>query len=721
MNTDWVAEDNSVPEKTNVSGVKSGHNAQLVTFYLSHTDYDGLATAGIGEKHTAYNYLEQIRIYSDETNYVTLKDAYQADGQKYYNMWGEANTISISLKEDYFASASRIVIPAGTVFPASKYTNGTAAKKAGFVLKEEMIFDKPASGNDWSVVDTSSPDDTTVTKLLSGHNASILTFYLSASDYEKANQRVGTNHTDYNYLDTIKLYTDENNYKTLGEVCKEGGQILYNMWDRANTLSIELDPAFYADVVKVFVPEGTVFPSSAHTNNGEAYKYGYVTRKDNTFGKPANASEGGEGYQWNSLNPAINYETVVSKIQVRDASGKLFLFLKNHDYAEAGSSVRIGNQLDAGNILEKIEVSRKDGITKKLSELYTGEGYYNLWGEEGCIALDLPDGWDGTNVAKVVVAAGCEFPSYAYTSGAIYDKTFYKTKYETVFEATGYPEVGYDNVAFDQYMNIPSQPVGTTVLKATVLGATGDMRLILTLSVQDYANAGKSEAGTSRIKDYNTFESIELYTGGRKISLADAVNTEEVYYNLWGRTGTISYGLKSKYNVNSFDKIVLNSGCEFPACAYTQTDSLEKTAYTVSSQQTVNLTTEKYKVRYYDTNHNLLYTDEVASGTTLSLRKAPKRAGYEASWSGMTYTLMPVKDISYQLSYTKAGKAESTDQESDGQNDSDTDSPGTGTSDTDSPGTGDANGNQMLYTLLIMMLTAGIVVLIIKKKTRTEK
>ena len=712
VNLDWTVEDNSTPERTTISRVKSGHNAQVVTFYLSNTDYDGLATAGIGAKHTDYNYLDQIKVYTDETNYVTLKDAYKADGQKYYNMWGEANTYSISLKDEYFANATRIVIPAGTVFPSSKYTNGDAAKKAGFTVKEEFIFEKPASGNDWSVVDTSEPDDTVVTKLLSGHNASILTFYLSASDYEKANQRVGDNHTDYNYLDQIRLYTDENNYKTLGEVCKAGGQILYNMWDRPNTYSIELDPTFYATIVKVVIPEGTVFPSSAHTNNGEAYKYGYVTKKDNTFGKPANATEGGAGYEWNSLNPAITYDTVVSKIQVRDVSGKLFLFLNNHDYSEAGSSIKIGAQLTVGNILDKIEVYRTDGVMKKLSEIYTGEGYYNLWGEQGCIALDMTDGWDGTNVEKVVIKPDCEFPSYAYTSGAIYDKTFYKTKYETIFTATAF---GVNNVAFDQAMIIPSIPVSTTVLDATVLGAAEDMRLILTLSVQDYANAAESEACMRRILDYNTLSSIELCSGNDRISLADAVNTEEVYYNLWGRAGTVSYGLKPEYNVNSFDKIVVQSGCEFPAHSYTQSDTLDKTAYTVGTQQTINLTREKHTVSYYDQNQNLLYVDEVVSGTALSLRKAPARAGYEASWSGMTYTVMPTKDISYQLTYTKVAKEDT--------NTSGEDTTESNSEEQGSPSTGDYIGHVMLYSVLLMTLSAGVFVLIIKikKNMRTEK
>ena len=188
--------------------------------------------------------------------------------------------------------------------------------------------------------------------------------------------------------------------------------------------------------------------------------------------------------------------------------------------------------------------------------------------------------------------------------------------------------------------------------------------------------------------------------------MADAVNTEEVYYNLWGRAGTVSYGLKPEYNVNSFDKIVVQSGCEFPAHSYTQSDTLDKTAYTVGTQQTINLTREKHTVSYYDQNQNLLYVDEVVSGTALSLRKAPARVGYEASWSGMTYTVMPTKDISYQLTYTKVAKEDT--------NTSGEDTTESNSEEQGSPSTGDYIGHVMLYSVLLMTLSAGVFVLIIK-------
>lgn len=651
-NVDWTVSDNSAPKRTGVSSLRSGHNGNILTIQLTDSDYTAAANTKVGEKHTAYNYPDQIRLYFADGTSATLKEKYLSGGQIYYNMWDVKGTYSIELQDGVLDRVVRIEIPKDCVFPSQAYTNGTQAKKYGYAVQEKRIFEKAEGKEYWTVKDTSEPDDTIVTKLLSGHNGTILSFYLSEADYEGTNQKVGAAHEDYNYMSRILLYTDDDTYVTLQDAYSNG-QLYYNMWGQQNTLSVEIDPTVYDALKKVVVPKDTVFPAYAHTDGGEAFTYGYRTTKDNAFGRPKGAVEEKPGYQWNDMNPAVNYDTVVTNIHVRHESGKILLFLNNHDYAGVGGTVKIGNLLTAGNVLEKITVYRKDGAVKTLEELYTGEGYYNLWGEEGCIGLDMTDGWDGTNIEKVVVDAGCEFPSYVYTTGATYDKTFYKTKYVTTFTATAYPESGYDNVFYEQSMEIPPQAVDTKVSAATILGAKGDMRLIISLSTQDYADVTDSTALTRRFADYNTLEKIILVKGKTKVTLADAVNTDEIYYNLWGRTGSVSYALKAKYTTGSFDQITVQAGCEFPAASYTQSDSVEKIAYTTTAKQNVKLKKETHKVSYYDTNNRLLYTDQVASGTTLTLRTPPKRAGYRAVWSGMKYTLMPAEDISYVLTYEK--------------------------------------------------------------------
>lgn len=714
-NVDWTVADNSTPKRTDVSSLRSGHNGNILTILLTDSDYTASANTKVGEKHTVYNYLDQICLYFDDNTSMTLKEAYLNGGQIYYNMWDVKDTYSIELKEGVLNRTVRIEIPSGCVFPSYAYTNGSQAKKYGYAVQDKRIFEKAEGKEYWTVKDTSEPEDTIVTKLLSGHNDTILTFYLSEADYEGTNKKVGAAHEDYNYMSKIRLYTDDDTYVTLQDAYSDG-QLYYNMWGQQNTLSVEVDSTVYEALKKVVVPKDTVFPAYAHTDGGEAFAYGYRTTKDNVFGKPKGAVEGKPGYQWNDMNPAVNHDTVVTAVHVRHESGKILLFLNNHDYAGIGGTVKIGNLLTAGNVLEKITIYRKDGVSKTLEELYTGEGYYNLWGEEGCIGLDMMDGWDGTNVEKIVVDAGCEFPSYTYTSGATYDKTFYKTKYVTTFTATVYPESGYDNVFYEQSMEIPPQAVDTKVTGATILGAKGDMRLIISLNRQDYKDVSDSTALTRRFADYNTLSNIVLVKEKKKVSLADAVNTDEIYYNLWGRTDTVSYGLKAKYTTGSFDQIIVQNGCEFPAASYTQSDSVEKIAYTTVAKQTVKLKKETHKVSYYDTNNRLLYTDQVASGTALTLRTPPKRAGYKAVWSGMKYTLMPAEDISYVLTYEKNTAVKEKDSQSKaddaGMQDEDT---GAETEDQNSDKTSPKTGyfEKAVKTSLPFILFAGLILICI--------
>ncbi|MBO5000621.1 MAG: hypothetical protein J6C58_07290, partial [Bacteroidaceae bacterium] len=113
-----------------VTNVYSGHNEQIVTFVLSESDYTQ-STAGVGTRSEEYNFWTNIQVYTSETEYVTLKDAYT--NQKYYRIWDRANTLSIQLEEATYNAATKIVIPAGTVFPSYAYDSNNSSTKGGYV------------------------------------------------------------------------------------------------------------------------------------------------------------------------------------------------------------------------------------------------------------------------------------------------------------------------------------------------------------------------------------------------------------------------------------------------------------------------------------------------------------------------------------------------------------------------------------------------------------
>lgn len=220
-----------------------------------------------------------------------------------------------------------------------------------------------------------------------------------------------------------------------------------------------------------------------------------------------------------------------------------------------------------------------------------------------------------------------------------------------------------------------------------------------------YAGIGNSVFTTSKFKHYNTLENIILCRGDRKIPLSEVV-TDEVYYNLWGKEGCISYGLKDEYTLNSFDKVLVKPGCEFPAYAYTANESAQQmTAYTTTKEKTITVTQAKYKVTYYDKDQNILYEDVLAFGSELKLRDIPKKKGYEGKWEGLKYETMPAQDISYQLTYEKASgknlEKEPDDTEEAGETEQ-------------SPVTGDWNGVSMLIILLLS--SALVIVMNLKKR-----
>ena len=258
-------------------------------------------------------------------------------------------------------------------------------------------------------VNAAGETEINVTSVYSGHNGEIVTFVLSESDYSQATKGVGTRSEEYNFWTNIQVYTSETEYVTLKDAYTN--QMYYRIWDRANTLSNQLKAETYDATTKILIPAGTVFPSYAYDSNSSSTKGGYVTTTDLEFIKPATIS--GQT-TWTKTIPVTKEDTNVTNIHIRDASGKLLYFMSNQDYSGKGATIGVNNaKMKEYQFLDKIEVYKSESEHKSLAELYTNEGYYNIWGENGSIALDLPDGWSGTTVTKVVVKAGCQLPSYA--------------------------------------------------------------------------------------------------------------------------------------------------------------------------------------------------------------------------------------------------------------------------------------------------------------------
>ncbi len=367
-----------------------------------------------------------------------------------------------------------------------------------------------------------------------------------------------------------------------------------------------------------------------------------------------------DGSTWTSSDLLEWVDTDIANIQVRSVNDVLLVFPTVHDYAGTGSTIAINNMDATYATLKNITVYKSDTEYKTLAELVTmegstGERYYNIWGENGCFAIDMPNGWGGEEIEKIVFTKGCQFPSYATANGGSAKKIIYRLQDDVIFVSRTPAE---DNISWER--TFASTPIETVVTGVQVMGTDGNVRLVVSLETNDYDGAEDSYDISTKYADYNTLKNIVLYADGTPTSLEDIVSGDEVFLNLWGTAGTISFALKPEYDLDSFDEATIQAGCEFAAYSYTLPGAQNKIAYTVGSLQKLDITRTSYVVTYYDESGAELFKDTVEAGEAFELRAVPVKAGYVGSWEGLTYTVMPAQNIEYRLSYEKAEVVEET-------------------------------------------------------------
>lgn len=559
-NTDWTLA--STPEDTAVTGVKSGHNEQIITFTLSASDYT--AFGNVGGEQSDYSFWNDIKLYTSETESQTLGDAHV--NQKYYNMWGMANSVSIQVNETTYNSLTKIVIPAGTVFPSQAFTSGSTLKKGGFKTTEDITFVKPdgategGSGYEWTVYEEPANIETTISKIQvrgeEGKNNDYLFVFLNNHDY--STQDYVTSHFDeYDILTKIELSTAEGT-KTLQKVMTDE-PARYNRYGENGCITFGLKKGWNGTTIKrITFKQGAEFPSYSYTNGSATSKKAYVLSEDITYTTPVSEWSNEQWYEY--YEPVVN-ETVVKNIHVRD--GFVLLFLSNHDYAEAGSTKPIGERLSAYNLTNNVMIT-KAGVTKKLSEILGEELYYNIWGETGCVAFKMQDGYDGTTITRVAVKKGAEFPAYAYTSTSAKRVTSYVTKESYVFN-TGNTTAANNT----QWTKVTPYSSETNVSEVTVSGNT----LTFKLSKNDYASG---TAGSNHT-DFDYWNKVKVYTN----------DTTSVTLGEWADSASATYGSNtlSVTGSGAVTRVVIPAKTVFPSYKYTSGQIGECVGYYVSGEK----------------------------------------------------------------------------------------------------------------------------------------
>ena len=528
-------------EETSVINVHLRATNRLLLF-LDTSDYANTGATTLISGKTAltnYNTLDKILVYTTSGEY-TFRETISA--ATYYNVWGETGSIAYDFKSGFDnTNVTKIVIPAGTEFPSFEYTNNGGAQKA-YVTTKNVIWTNNGVGADstnWSSVSFGAVDNaiqtaetTTITNM---HvRDSFLLFFLGTNDYASAgsNASVGsTGLTDYNTLDKVQIYTTSGEVVPLWKVVN--GTDCYKRYSEANSVAYKLNEGYNGTTIAgVYIPEGTEFPSYEYTNNGGAAK-AYVTDKAYTLmsNDTSNATFV-TGWTVSSRGEVTEEETSVINVHLR-ATNRLLLFLDTSDYANTGATTLISGKtaLTNYNTLDKILVYTTSG-EYTFRETISAATYYNVWGETGSIAYDFKSGFDNTNVTKIVIPAGTEFPSFEYTNNGGAQKAYVTTK-NVIWtnNGVGADSTNWSSVSFGAAVEEPKEEA--QAYDTTVVGVTAhtNNHIGLQLSVSDYT--GGTLSASSAISSLNTLTNISYNGNPLKDSLI-ATGDKNTYLDMWG-------------------------------------------------------------------------------------------------------------------------------------------------------------------------------------------
>lgn len=624
--TNWNKVDTSVPYDTSVTQIIGGHNGGTqLSFLLSANDYTvGTQAFSTGSsKEMQYNFLDKIEVYTTSGN-VKLGDAsvYNDGTNSFYRMHDKANNITIGLKVSA-SSISKIVIPAGTVFPSYAYSSGQNAKKYGYRTTEAITFVNQndssqtnpwGTGTCWSVYEEPANIETTISKIQvrgeEGKNNDYLFVFLNNHDY--STQDYVTSHFDeYDILTKIELSTAEGT-KTLQKVMTDE-PARYNRYGENGCITFGLKQGWNGTTIKrITFKQGAEFPSYSYTNGSATSKKAYVLSEDITYATPVSEWSNEQWYEY--YEPVVN-ETVVKNIHVRD--GFVLLFLSNHDYAEVGHTTPIGDKLSAYNLTQNIMIT-KDGVTKKLSEILGEELYYNIWTETGCVAFKMKGGYDGTTITRVAVKKGAEFPAYAYTSTSAKRVTSYVTKESYVFN-TGNTTAANNT----EWTKVTPYSSETDVSGVTMSGST----LTFKLTKNDYTSG---TAGSNHT-DFDYWNKVKVYTN----------DTTSVTLGEWASSASATYGsgTLSVTGSGNIVRVVIPAKTVFPSYKYTSGQIGECVGYYVAGEkvfedQNGSWTNVSRKVSKVSGDVN--GDSKVSSVDIIAMEKYAKN-GYGYNASSLTY------------------------------------------------------------------------------------
>ena len=584
-NTSWVKLETAKTDgglAVNVNNIQIRDNRLL--FYFDGNNYSkAVANSDASAGYAACNLADNVLIWTDETTSVTLSKV--AGSAKFYNLYG-SGAFAVELQGENKEKATEVkmvTIRKGCTFPDNDGNVAYTQIEDITYLNSGNLVDGDAWH--WSVTDTPSEEMkiTSVAKVQVRDNK--LFMFLSKNNFDKVALNADATEAMKldNLLENVEVYTADG-HTSLKNAIKENASAWYNHYGDAGCVAIELDGTTYrnATVTKIVIKNECEFPSAI---TGKA---AYVTESEVSFVNNDSAEAmAGEGYQ--STNWIYEPEEIYLRASAAHIRGekrtngtyntKLLLFFDSKtDILNASGTTPIGDKLAEYNLLDKIllytseteyitlreahtsSATYMDGDTEK-TEPATGEAYYNIWGEQNCVAFQLGK-YNADQIVRIVVPEGTEIPSYDYTSGNV--STFKKYVIaETIYlkdwvpTEENHPTFSTNWAADRDYGDI--EATGVTL---------SDDTLEISLNGTDFPTDGKKSIdnyfeGELACYDHISFDGVTLAAIIEKMQEENIVEIGS-----WiNKTAYGTFAIRVDGLNLSPERIIIRKGCQIPIYA----------------------------------------------------------------------------------------------------------------------------------------------------------
>lgn len=560
--TQWTGKTIQTEEETSVTKIHL-RNTNRLLFFLSVHDYQNVAGTTPSTTYAAYNTLDKIQIYVGDTC-VSLKEALGASGDTnvYYNVWGEAGSISYPLNSAMYTSntVTKVVIPAGTEFPS--YSGNVAYTTT---KTQTFVNGTPHASDATNWLEQLRFSETKISKMEMAINGEKTVFRLmvslSPNDYGTdtenwVNQSVSAEQlAKLNTLDYITI--DGKTLRDLGITTAH-----LNYWTYWGRFSVALTSA---DPIKVVFKAGTQFPSMGYVKDGDADCY---------ILKEAIAYQY-DGSTWSETtveDPIADIDTNVTKVLY--ANSRLGFELSACDYPnvhdENGAAVvancNIGftkEQTAELNFWQKITINGES-----LESLFKQDScYLNMWANPNAVFVPIAE---PAVDAVVSIPAGTQFPTYAMLKDG-------KGNCCVTTKTVAYKKTSSGWV---QVLVFNETPTSISEVKFNDTKEQTNNVLYFRLTESDYGTTEANVDISACVKNLNTYEYIEI--DGKKV--ADMTTELGVQWiNFFTRWGAFGLQLNAPY---AWDKgpsyVYIKAGCQIPSLAYAK-DNTVLSAYVVEN------------------------------------------------------------------------------------------------------------------------------------------